>query len=238
MYFVRSAALMAGGLLLFAASAFAGPIYTFTTSQGVQPSNVGTVALTQVNDTTVDVLVDLADTTLPLPRYGFVNTGGPHTPFAFTLAGAESGVSATFFQPAGGIYAFGIFSLSTDNGGATPFGTFGISIDSTAGNGTSNAYFGDLEFKVTRTSGLSTDDFILNTAIDPGSSGPAYFAADLTDGIGNTGSQAWITRSTTNVPEPSSLTLFGTLLSALAFTRRRRARLIASVGRVCRSNPW
>jgi hypothetical protein len=84
----------------------------------------------------------------------------------------------------------------------------GISIDSTAGNGTSNAYFGDLEFKVTRTSGLSTDDFILNTAIDPGSSGRAYFAADLTDGVGNTGSQALITRSTTNVPEPSSLTIF------------------------------
>ena len=37
---------------------------------------------------------------------------------------------------------------------------------------------------------------ILNAALDPGSSGPAYFAADLTDGVGNTGSQAWITRTT------------------------------------------
>jgi hypothetical protein len=55
----------------------------------------------------VDVLVDLADPFLPLPRYGFVNTGGPHTPFAFTLAGIETGVGATFSQPAGGTYDFG-----------------------------------------------------------------------------------------------------------------------------------
>ena len=95
---VRYATLVAGGVLLSAASAFAGPTYTFTTSQGVQPPDVGTVTLTQVNSTTVDVLVDLADTTLPLPRYGFVNSGGPHTPFAFTLAGTESGVSAPRFS--------------------------------------------------------------------------------------------------------------------------------------------
>jgi hypothetical protein len=231
MSFVQCAALAAGGLLLSAASAFAGPTYTFTTSQGVQPSDVGTVTLTQVNSTTVDVLVDLADTTPPLPSYGFINSGGPHTPFAFTLAGTESGVSATFLQPAGGIYAFGIFSLSTANGGATPYGTFGISIDSTAGNGTSNAYFGDLEFNVTRASGLSTDDFILNAALDPGSSGPAYFAADLTDGVGNTGSQAWITRTTTSVSEPACLTIFGTAFGALAFARRRRLREAAMAGR-------
>jgi hypothetical protein len=75
-----------------ATAALAGPTYTFTTSDGVQPSNVGTITLTQFNATTVDVLVDLADTTLPLSRYGFINTGGPHTPF---LAGTEAGVSAT-----------------------------------------------------------------------------------------------------------------------------------------------
>ncbi len=230
MSFVQCAALVAGGLLLSAASASAGPTYTFTTSEGIQPSDVGTVTLTQVDGSTVDVLVDLADTTLPQPSYGFINTGGPHTPFAFTLAGTESGVSATFLQPPGGIYAFGIFSLSTANGGATPYGTFGISIDSTAGNGTSNAYFGDLEFSVTRASGLSTDDFISNAAIDPGSSGPAYFAADLTNGASNTGSQAWITRTTTDVPEPASLTIFGTALGALAFVRRRRLWEAATAG--------
>jgi hypothetical protein len=167
----------------------------------------------------VDVLVDLSDTTLPLPRYGFLNTGGQHTPFAFTLAGTESGVSANFIQPAGGAYTFGVFSLSAADGGATPYGTFGISINSTADNGSSNAYYGDLEFNVTRSSGLSTDDFITNSGISPGNN--AYFAADLTDGS-NTGSQAWLTRTTTNVPEPASLALFGTALLTLGFVGRRR----------------
>jgi hypothetical protein len=63
------AAFAASGILLSAASAFAGPAYTFSTSTGSQPSTVGTITLTQVNSTTVDVFVDLGDTSLPLPEY-------------------------------------------------------------------------------------------------------------------------------------------------------------------------
>ncbi len=215
------AALTMAGLTMAAAPAFAGPTRTFSVSEGIQPSDVGVITLTQINSTTVDVLVDLADTSLPLPRYGFINSGGPHTPFAFTLAGTESGVSANFLQPAGGTYTFGMFSLSTADGGATPYGTFGISINSTAGNGTSNAYFGDLEFQVTRTSGLSTDDFITNAVLTPGSS--VYFAADLTDGNGNTGSQAWKTEYHGRVPEPATLGLTGAgLLALFAMGKLRR----------------
>jgi hypothetical protein len=211
-------------VLLSAGAAQAGATYTFTTSTGVQPSNVGTITLTQVNSTTVNLLVDLIDTTLPLPSYGFLNTGGPHTPFAFTLAGTESGVSATFTQPSGGLYAFGLFSLSTANGDDTPYGTFGVTINSTAGNGSSNAYYGDLEFQITRTSGLSTDDFITNSAFG----GNAYFAADLTDGGSNTGAQAWTSRTTTTVPENGG-TIF-LLALGLAPLLARRVRNRASLG--------
>src|SRR4051794_4107149 len=79
--------------------ASAGPIYTFSVSSGTQPANVGTITLTQVSGTGVNVKVDLSDTTLPAPEYGFINTGGPHTPFAFTLAGSQTGVSASFITP-------------------------------------------------------------------------------------------------------------------------------------------
>lgn len=209
-----TAAAVAAGVLFSAASAFAGPIYVFSTSVGVQPSDFATITLTQVNSTTVDVLVDIDDTTLPAPRYGFLNTGGPHTPFAFSLAGSGS-LTASFLQPSGGAYTFGVFSLNSGGGSANPYGDFGVAIDSTASNGTANAYFGDLEFQLTRAAGLSTDDFITNAL-------NAYFAGDFTDGS-HTGSQAWKTRIA--VPEPTSIGLLGVALAWLGVRARRRISL-------------
>ena len=234
MYLVRLTKQFCAALfgLFLAGSALAGPTYVFITSQGVNPSNVGIITLTQINATTVNILVDLADTTLPLPQYGFINTGGPHTPFAFTIDGTEAGVSAVFSQPAGGVYTFGMFVLNLGGGDATPFGTYGIAIDSTAGNGSSNAYYGDLQFDLIRPSGLSTDDFIRATggSVDPA----AYFAADLTNGASNTGSQAWRIRTLPGreecgpgqpcgIPEPGTLLLLGLGLVALVGARARRA---------------
>ena len=67
-------------------------------------------------------------------------------------------VTADFIQPLNGSYGAGFqFSLNLAGGGNTPFGTFGVAIDSNAGNGSSpanGAYYGDLEFLLTRPTGL------------------------------------------------------------------------------------
>lgn len=202
----KSLVIAVSSLALSAASSSA---ISFSTSVGVQPSNVGTVTLTQVDSTTVKVLVDLLNTT-----YGFINTGGPHTPFAFNISGSQTGLGTTFIQPSAGTYTFGMFSLSTAGGDNTPYGSYGIAINDTAGNGSGNAYYGDLEFNLTRTGGLSVGNFVANAD-------GYYFSADLTDGR-NTGAQAWKTPDApTSVPDGgSTLALLGIACSGVVLLRR------------------
>ena len=214
---LRTGAALAAALVVAAPSAHA-QTYSFITSVGTQPTNVGTITLTQ-NGSSVNVLVDL------LSGYGFLNTGGPHTPFAFNISGSETGLSAVFTSPSAGTYPSGTFSLNAAGGANTPYGTYGVAIDNTAGNGSGNAYFGDLAFTLTRTGGLSTTDFVAN-------GDGYYFSADLTNGQ-NTGAQAWAVRTTTGggagsvVPEPSTYVLLASGMVGLVGVARRRKQLQA-----------
>ena len=199
-------------------AAFAGPIWVFSNSTGMQPTDVGVITLTQNGANAVNVSVDLKN------GYGFVNTGGAHTPFAFNLAGTGA-LSIGFTTPSGGQYTHSgpqnsivteSLSLNTAGGGNTPFGNFGVAIDDTAGNGSGNGYFGDLLFTLTRAGGLSTDDFI-------GNANGVFFSADLSDGT-NTGAQAWSVGidPPTTVPEPVTMSLFGAGLAGAFIARRRK----------------
>jgi hypothetical protein len=211
----RSVAAAASLLALSAASAWAGPTYSFSLNQTdvsqFPNAGVGTVTLSQISANSVGVLVDLN------AAFGLLNTGGPHTPFSFNL-GSVTGLSIAFTTPTNGTFSKGSFSLNTAGGSNTPFGSFSVAIDSTAGKGSSNAYFGDLGFTLTRASGLDTSNFITNAA-------GSYFAADITNGT-NTGAVAAKTRTTPTVPvpEPLSMTLLATGLISLGLILRFRNR--------------
>lgn len=198
----KSALLGAVASMALASQAFA--ITIFSVSSGVQPSNVGTITLTQAGVNNVTVSVNLL-----AANYGFLNTGGPHTPFAFNLTGGSAGVGVAFTTP---VAPGTPFVLNLAGGDNTPFGSFNVALDMPGvDNGSGAAYYGpavgpDLVFTVTKL-GLTEASFL-------------NFSADLTNG-NNTGSQFWSTPGT-GVPDGgSTVALLGLALAGLAMVRRK-----------------
>jgi hypothetical protein len=147
------------------------------------------------------------DVTVAISPNLFINTGGPHTPFAFNTT--LSGLSISFITPPGGTFAKGTLSYDEAGGSNTPYGSFSRAIDSSAGNGTVNGYGGILDFTVSLASGISTTDFVSNAG-----GGGYYFSADVGNGT-NTSAIASNGPTTTPVPKPASLMLLGTAMIGL-----------------------
>lgn len=192
--------------LILAPAARADAIYYLTydgCTGGCGPQDsFGTVTLHGVDANTVEITVSL------LNNNKFVTTGS-HVGFAFNVQGdaVTLGTLPTGWADAG-------INLHEDG-----FGTFSNGINCIQGNSNAksgcagdNPWVGDLIFNVSRATGLTLDDFVLDAA--------GYsFSADILSGTtGLTGPVA----SAEPVPEIGTLAMIGTGVLALAGALRRR----------------
>jgi hypothetical protein len=143
---------------------------------GLGAGPFGTVTVTDiVGGVTVDVTLSSGEK--------FVNTGGPHTPFAYNLnlqPTSFTGLTSGFF-----------FQAPASD---TPWGSFTNGIGITGGNGAANAVAGPLDFTL---GGITTANFVNNTL-------GHIFAADIL--IVSTGATGAVTGpgGVSSVPEPST----------------------------------
>jgi hypothetical protein len=191
-----------------APAAQADVMYSFTTdgcTGGCGPQDsFGTVVLHQVDPTTVDISVSL------LNGNTFVSTGS-HTGLAFNFLGPDvtvgdlpdgwSDVGPNITEPAFGMFAHGI---TCDLGNA----------NNKRGCSGSNPWAGDLEFEVSRASGLAVTDFQTN-------GGGYTFAANILSGING---KSGLVAAGTEVPEPATLVMLGSGVLSLAAMLRNKFR--------------
>jgi hypothetical protein len=171
-------------------------------------TSVGTVTLTQNGADEVDVLVTLLPGTSTTHAVELINSGGPHTPFVFSLKPAKSGATVSVISPSPTFYA--LSGTQSD----TPYGSFTNGIGYTGQNGGGHGNAGPLSFSVTDAAGISVSDFTRNAS-------GYYFAADVIGPSGGTG-------SVSAVPLPGAVTMFGAAFMGLVgFAARKKAVLSA-----------
>lgn len=176
--------------------------YDFNTSASNGSGPFGTVLLTQLNDTTVEISVTL--NSVLFPGIGFVNASGKEA-LDFNILGNPD-INVTNLTA-----GFSFPGVQLD---APPYGTFmyGVHCD-VCGNGGSNPYTGPLLFDVSTVGGnLSIYDFSANSA-------GAFFATDI---IAN-GATFDVAAE---LPEPGTFWLMGGALALLGLFAWNRPKAL------------
>jgi len=141
-------------------------------------TTLGVVTVTDYVDAALHPFVTV-DVTFNPNTTLFVNTGGPHTPFAFNLNPAVA-TSAIINITPDLVPGPGVTFTPATSSGDTPFGTFSNGINGTFQNGGGHGVAGPLDFTIT---GITTANFQPDSL-------SYVFAADVLGPSGGTGAIA------------------------------------------------